>query len=372
MSKIPVEVGQTISLEIERLTFGGAGLGRYQGFVVFVPLSVPGDLLEVKIIEVKKNFANAALVKIVRPSATRVHPPCPVFGSCGGCEWQHVSYEEQLKAKMQIVLSAIKKAKFSSDVLSILPSSNEWRYRNRIQIQSDGIHVGFKKRSSHEIVSITDCLIAEEDIASKIKTITTPGKTDIRRLPNSEISITKIDTDDTEIGFSQINTTQNQKMIGTISEWLIEYKCGRLFDLYAGAGNLTFPLHEKLGRPETIAIELNRQAVQLGRSRAAGTAIQFIEMSVDDFLRTQNGSFTDDIVIMDPPRTGVSKYVIQKLTKLSPKIIIYVSCDPSTWARDVSTLIEKSTHRYECLRVRPIDMFPQTSHVELISLLVQK
>lgn len=372
MSKVPVAVGQTISLEIERLTFGGAGLGRYQGFVVFVPLSAPGDLVEAQIIEIKKNFAEAVLVKAIRPSTVRVPPPCPVFGDCGGCEWQHISYEEQLNAKMQIVLSSIKKAKFSADVLPILPSPNEWRYRNRIQIQSNGTHVGFKRRSSHEIVPIKDCLIAEEDVASKIKTVSPHGKTDIRRLPSGEISITKIDMEDPELGFSQINTAQNQNMIRVISEWLAEYNCARLFDFYAGAGNLAFPLHEKLAPQETIAVELNKQAVELGRSNSTNTRIQFIEMSVDSFLRTQNTPFTNDIVIMDPPRTGVTKYVIQKLAKLSPKIIVYVSCDPSTWARDASTLLENSEHRYLCQKVQPLDMFPQTSHVELISLFAQK
>lgn len=368
MSKIPIEVGQVVTLEVERLTFGGAGLGRYQGFVVFVPYTCPGDSVEVEITEIKKNFATGRISKILKPSELRTIPQCPVFGECGGCEWQHVSYEQQLKEKEQIVRMAVSKAKLKADVLlPIIASPSPWRYRNRIQLHKAPHGYGFRKRQSHDVVPIMDCPITEEAVAEKITLPHKAERMDIRRTLNGSISVTNASNDDvTALGFSQVNSAQNENMIATLLDWTRDQKIDVLLDLYAGSGNLTSPLYSQLQPKSAIAIELNPQAVVEGRRQNRN--IEFMEASVDNYIKTVMTLPANTLVVLDPPRMGCASIVMETLAKLKPLQILYVSCDPMTWARDVSRLLELAP--YKLTRVQPLDMFPQTSHVEVISHLI--
>ncbi|MGZ5279850.1 MAG: class I SAM-dependent RNA methyltransferase, partial [Pseudobdellovibrionaceae bacterium] len=211
-----------MEIDIEKLSFGGDGIGRSEGLVYFVPYSAPGDRLKIQVIEKKKNFARAEIVEILKPGPSRVTPPCPVFGRCGGCTWQHVSYEEQLRQKQAIVEDQLKRVLTSNtQILQIIPSPNQYRYRNRIQLKFDGKNLGFFARQSHDIVDIDDCPITEEKLAQEIPPLRTRlmgqksrsvPRIELLLKPNGTVETVFEDSPYEGVGFSQVNTAQNQNL----------------------------------------------------------------------------------------------------------------------------------------------------------------
>lgn len=369
----PLRRGDKLVLHIERLAVGGKGVARVHGMVVFVGDVAPGEEVEAEITFVKKSFAEARLRRVVKPSSERRTPPCPVAGVCGGCNWQHLEYEEQLRVKRQLVLESLQK--FSGFELSlnhispVIPSPKEFRYRNRIQLHHSGPRIGFFKRNSHDIIDIDDCPISDERLAKKIPAL----KREFAHQPKGRFEIyldrqgqigrrsETVSADGAGPAFSQVNTEQNENLVQAVLDSVERNQINLIYDLYAGSGNFTFPLADRFPDARIHAVELNSESVHLGRARSAsfGGRVSFEEASVDDFVG--RASFDKALVLLDPPRTGCGVGVTEQLALKRPNRVLYVSCHPATLARDLRPLRDAG---YEIESIRPFDMFPQTDHIE--------
>ncbi|HVK62628.1 MAG TPA: TRAM domain-containing protein, partial [Bdellovibrionales bacterium] len=221
--------GQTLEVQIERLAVGGRGVARHEGLVIFVPDTAPGERVEVTLTLVKKNFAEAKLNRVLHPSSHRRTPPCPVAGVCGGCNWQHLEYDEQVRVKRELVRESL--SKFSGfdvskteSVSPVIASPREFRYRNRSQFHHDGSKFGYFKRGSHSIVDIDDCPITEEAIAAKIPELKKqlankkPGRIEVSLDQDGVVRVKSADIQHDEdegggLSFSQVNSEQNKLLI---------------------------------------------------------------------------------------------------------------------------------------------------------------
>ena len=368
-------VGDKVQLRIEKLTVGGAGLGRHNGLVIFVDYAAPGDLLQVQITEEKKNLSFAKIEKILEPGPSRVKPPCPHFGECGGCSWQHISHEEQLRQKNSLVVDSLKELlKIQNfEIKPILPSSHEFNYRNRIQVTAQNNRWNFRKKHSHDFVQINDCHLVEaplrEVIKNPPKTLKNNVRYDLRLLDDSQVLTTALDEDVELVGFSQVNRFQNQELIDHVLACLPDTYAGDLFEFYAGSGNFTFPIVAKKSFRHVWAVEgsalLTQKAHQVIQDQnISSKKLSFHLGDVGQFLKTRWPQ-DNDLVFMDPPRIGAEESVIKTLALSRPRQIVYLSCHPVTLGRDLKRLLTLES-RYKIQFVQPFEMFPQTDHVETL------
>jgi len=373
-------VNKTMEIEFELrvtdLSRGGAGVSRDpSGRVVFIPFSAPGDRLKVRILEQNKRFARGEILEIIEPSAFRQKPRCPVFGQCGGCQWQHLTYELQWQTKVKGVLQALKRVKVElPENLEQIPAERIWEYRNRIQLRGEGSQMGYYRSQSRDLVPVNRCDIARPEIneswedtrtqASKLKApykveveVTSEGK--IQRSWNAPHSAG---------GFRQVHDEQNEKL----RNWILEAMTGTdiLYDLFGGAGNLCLPLVKKM--KEIHCIDLSSP-----KSPPAGVpnTVHFHPTSVLSWLskRVRNLSFSSSSgsasAILDPPREGLGESFSEaanSLEQLHVNELVLVGCDPDSWARDLSRWFAKG---WRIRRFMVIDLFPQTAHVESVALL---
>jgi 23S rRNA (uracil1939-C5)-methyltransferase len=347
-------------LKIEKLVFGGNGAGDAGGKKIFVPFSAPGDVLEVETADDHGTYASAQITKIIEPALCRVNPPCPVFGKCGGCQWQHISYNAQLEWKRKILIETLgrigKLSVADEAVLPTLRSPCEWHYRNRIQLHVDSKgRVGFYRQRSKEVVEFEECLIAEEDLNCRLNEMR--GTLRKRR---KGIAFRKGDGP----SFTQINTLQNEQMKKILMEWLNEMPHDKVLELYAGAGNFTFQIAAIASR--VIASDIDGKAIRHAKDTQKARKADNIEFFRESAEKTaERFKGVCDAVILDPPRKGC-KEAIEAISSLKPASIIYISCDPATLARDLNLFRD---HSYNLARCLPVDMFPQTYHIESINLL---
>lgn len=374
-------LGQKIIVKIEKLAVGGAGLARHEGLVVFVHGSAPQDELEVEIIDLKKNHSTGKILRTIKPSPLRAKPVCSHYGSCGGCNWQHLSRENQLSEKQQLVESAFRKLKLPSlpKIETILPSPHEFGYRNRVQMIFDGQKLCFHGYRSHDLVPIDHCHLAEDPINERIKSASTLKlKKDSRYeifidpLHPEKAVIEEISEVEAGTRFSQVNRFQNESLIESVLEQFPAHPDGRIFELYAGAGNFTFPLLKKTNCKKLVAVEGSPRLVQQGQfmqgeMKISPKKLSFVSSDVEQFLKT-DWPTENDSVFLDPPRTGSSEYVMKTLAHSRPRQIVYMSCQPVTLCRDLAWLL-KEEPRYSIEKIQPFEMFPQTDHIEcLVSL----
>lgn len=332
---------ETVSLRIERLVYGGDGLGFVSGMPVFVPMTVPGDLIECGLVKRSRGFATGRLLRVIERSPNRVLPKCGHFGRCGGCQWQHIDYASQLLWKQLILeeqLIRIGKIK-EPNVLPSIPSPKIWNYRSRIKLHkgADG-GLGFYAMGTHDLIEIKECLIADTDA--------------VRRVPEF---------------FTQVNIEQNENLKTEIAGIVKALAPRNVLELYCGSGNLTFPL---CGLVEEItAGDSDRDAVSYAEKLALKKKVANVRFICQPAKAVMNHAAKNmkglELLIVDPPRNGCME-IIEGTLRLRPEHIIYVSCNPSTLARDVGSLVKG---RYELVSSQPIDMFPQTFHIESINLL---
>jgi 23S rRNA (uracil1939-C5)-methyltransferase len=419
-----------VQVPIDSVAFKGYGVARIHGKVVFVPYTVTGDRVWIEVMEEKKKYSMGRLVQIAEPSPWRVNPPCPYFGSCGGCQWQHIDYPAQGELKKEIFGDLLKRLGKLKEIPSIrvVPSPKPYDYRIRIQLKVRGKAMGYYQERSHQIVDIDRCPISHPlvnqiirklrgefavlELMKEIEINVSPeeGRGIIFFHPHSydqrleyftkrffqsqpilrgiaiagkgELNLFGDPTLDFTIplyqernfklrispeSFSQINLEQNQTLIQTVLQFSEVNREDRVFDLYAGAGNLTLPL--AMGAREVLGIEENRMAIEDAQFNAVRNGMNncnFIYGRVEDvFLDWKRG--TPDLIVLDPPRTGC-KTILDQVIKLKPKKIIYVSCEPTTFSRDLHLFSERG---YSIQRLCLIDMFPQTYHMEVVGLLKQ-
>lgn len=381
-------VGDLLSVKIEKIVPRGYGLAFAEKLTVFVPLSAPGDELRVRVIELKKRTAFAEIVEVIKPGPERVEPPCVYFGACGGCNFQQLTYEAQLRAKLDIILDClvrIGRIEIGSE-LSIVPSRREYNYRGRVrwQVDSRGRKLGYFRRDSHEVVDIEGCPVLSPPLANMFRDIRTTmdwanfsnhaevvaacgdgGEVSFRSsvgiAPAAEITCAVLGE---TYNFSAESFFQaNHSLIPELVEMATSGASGRsALDLYSGVGLFTLPLARKFDG--VIAVESDPAAIKLAKGNLQRTGLSNVRIlndGVGKFLAER--SVAPDFVLIDPPRIGTERGVIEEIALLEPANISYVSCEPSILARDLRIFID---HGYAIERIKALDLFPQTHHVETV------
>ena len=361
-------------MQIDDIAFGGEGVGRVDGFVVFVPLVIEGETVEATITEVKTNFARAELEKVVTTADSRIEPECKYFGNCGGCQYQHMSYEVQLGMKQKQVADLFERiGGFSQDkVAPVIPCPQPYHYRNRILVRSQWngkakkLLVGFRKRNSHWVVEIDDCKIAEPALNAQIPEVrANPPK---RGGIKVNLRITPEDWIVPDHSFFQTNYFMLPRMVEAVRKVFQSNGSEYLIDTYCGVGFFAIELASLAKR--YAGVEYDKGAIKAARENATksgGDNGKFIEGRTEDLLPGLLAKFDaqNTSVILDPPRRGCAPAALDQLREVRPSQVIYISCHPATLARDLNILCADGVYRLE--QVIPIDMFPHTQHVECIT-----
>jgi len=361
-------------MQIDDIAFGGEGVGRVDGFVVFVPLVIERETVEATITEVKKNFARAELEKVVTTADSRIEPECKYFGDCGGCQYQHISYEAQLGMKQKQIADLFERiGGFSQDkVAPVIPCPQPYHYRNRILVRSQWngrakkLLVGFRKRNSHWVVEIDDCKIAEPALNAQIPEVrANPPK---RGGIKVNLRITPEDWIVPDHSFFQTNYFMLPRMVDAVRKVFQSNGSEYLIDTYCGVGFFAIELASLAKR--YAGVEYDKGAIKAARENATksgGDNGKFIEGRTEDLLPGLLAKFDaqNTSVILDPPRRGCAPAALEQLREVRPSQVIYISCHPATLARDLNILCADGVYRLE--QVIPIDMFPHTQHVECIT-----
>ena len=424
---------------IESLANGGDGVGHLDdGRAVFVRGGCPGDRVTLSDIDDHGRWLTARVESILEPSADRVEPPCPYFGSCGGCQWQHVSIDVQRAAKQQIVADALKRIghlELADDVVRpCVPSPKDLGYRNKVELlattRSGRLELGFNRIASDDLVPIDRCLLLPTRIADAPKRLSgalrflsgagdlgiervavraaqhrsdveialwTPpsafprnvagpmlekglGATSIVRVLSEERRASRRPKVEVLAGagfwrerlgpylysvsatsFFQVNTAAAEKLVEIVLEMLDPDGTDSVADVYSGAGTFTLPIAELAGM--VTAVEESGSAIRdLRRNLEAAQLDADIQPGDAERVMMDAGRF--DLALVDPPRAGLSQGTLRALVNSSPRRIAYVSCDPATLARDARALGEAG---YRLASVIPVDLFPQTFHVETVA-----
>jgi tRNA/tmRNA/rRNA uracil-C5-methylase (TrmA/RlmC/RlmD family) len=367
-------VGQQLTLEIADVAFGGEGVARAADFVVFVPFVLAGETVEVRITEVKKRFARARLLRVIAASPDRVAPRCRYFGACGGCQYQHMNYEAQLRVKHKQVRDLFQRiGGFDATRVSpVLPCPQPFAYRNRIMIRSQWnkpeqrLNIGFVRADSRLVEDIEECLIAESPINERLR--------EVRQHPPPKGGlkvVLRMPPEDWEVppdSFFQNNLFLLPRLLETVRGFLERGGARHLLDLYCGVGFFALELADRV--ESFVGVEYDRNAVRAAMRNAArkGRANgQFLAEQVERALPGLFRKFADVpvAVLLDPPRKGCQRQVLQQLLDDRPAQVIYISCHPATMARDLNTLCAGGV--FELADVVPLDMFPQTQHVECVA-----
>jgi len=377
-------------IKIDSVAFGGEGVGRIDNLVTFVPFSAPGDELDIEITQRKKRFLRGRIIRIIKPSPLRVEPLCRYYGNCGGCCYQHIRYDSQLAFKKKQVEDAFRKISKIADppVADVLASPEIYHYRGKAQYHAEesfrGWTIGFLDVSGGRLVDIEHCELMEETINRQMRVLRESRKS---LYSKSELAIWSdcsvgASGDEQSIlrlvkgksflvphgGFFQANLYLTDAMVDAVFRLAALDEINTIVDAYCGSGLFSIFL-SSLAR--VTGIEINEQAVQYARINAGNHGMQnvdFIQGDVEAVLcknfRAPEGKI--DLFVLDPPRVGCEQIMLKSMVDLCPRKIIYISCNPATQARDVKYLNECG---YRLQSLQPLDMFPQTRHIEVIGYL---
>ena len=371
---LPHQPGERHTLTITDLAFGGDGVGRIGEFVVFVPFVIPGERVDVELVDVKRQFARARLLAVVEASPHRVWARCPHFGECGGCQYQHLEYREQLRVKHKQVADLLERVGgFPPEVVQpVVACPQPYGYRNRIMIRSQWhkpeqrLVMGFLRHDNRLVVDLDECAIAEPGLNAEIRRVRAnpPPKGGIK------VSL-RILPDDWEVppdSFFQNNYFLLPQLVETVQARLAAAGVRHLVDVYCGVG--FFGLSLAAGLDSVIGLECDAPAIRAARRNAERRGVPnatFVAGTAEDRLPglLANLDSAQTAVILDPPRVGCQRSVIECLRSVRPAQLLYVSCHPATLARDLKLLCGDGVFRLE--RLDPLDMFPQTQHVECVA-----
>ena len=421
-------------LTIEKLIYGGDGLARIAGNdgrnkAVFVPFVIDGERVEASTVEEKPGFARAGLDNVVEASAQRVDPPCPHFFRCGGCQYQHISYEHQLQAKAAIQLESLQRvAKVTRTEPPIIHASPPWNYRNRTRMKVHTLGefaIGYYRFRSHELLPVSECPISSPLINQALAKIWELGRTgNIRGVEEIEffadaddqrllIELFAADPHSADVlrtaeaigaampevagvwAFRRQRDEEAPPSEGTLlsgdraltyrtahndyrvsggaffqtnrhlTDALVSLVCdeehGTLaLDLYAGVGLFSLALAKSFDK--VTAAEIAPTSADDLHANAPRN-VKAVRATAEDFLQRNPPKQRPDLVVVDPPRGGLGKRVTDALARLAPTRIIYVSCDPTTLARDLHALLGAG---YKVSELHLVDLFPQTFHMESV------
>jgi 23S rRNA (uracil1939-C5)-methyltransferase len=429
------------TLHIESLAYGGDAIAHLEdGRTAFVRGGVPGDTVEVEINEDRGRFVRAETRRVIEPSADRVTPPCPYFGVCGGCSWQHVAYPAQLDAKRRMVVDALARIGHLGNaeelVGATVPSPTQYGYRNKVELVVDVAsgrpRLGFHRAGSEEFVQVEECLLlpekyrkapkalggalryitGEQDfgltrvalrvgantrdaevalwgapgpfprrpvattLGQALKTtslvrVLVKGSSKERKIAGVEVLSGKGAWRERLLGttmtvsapsFFQVNTRAAESLVRLALDALAADGSDRVLDLFAGAGTFTLPLAEMSG--EVVAVESASSAVRDLRRNLEDQEL-YADVIGGDAGRELPAIGRVDLALVDPPRSGLQAEAVDALAATRARRIAYVSCDPATLARDAAALAARG---YALAQATPIDMFPQTFHVETLAL----
>ena len=369
-----LKVGDLVELTITDIAFGGEGVGRTDDFVVFVPFVALGETVQVEITEVKKSFARAKLLQIRQASPDRVTPECRHFAACGGCQYQHIAYDAQLRMKHKQVADLFQRIGQIDPaiVAPVIPCPAPYGYRNRIMIRSQWnkpeqrLNIGFVRHDGGLVEDIFECKIAEPALNEQITKVrqNPPPKGGIKvvlRIPPEGWSVPPD-------SFFQNNFFLLPRMVETVRQMLKSSGSRHLVDVYCGVGFFAIELAKDV---ESFAgVEYDRLAIRSSTQNAinhGATNGEFVSGAAEEKLPELLAKFTPGAttVILDPPRKGCQPQTIELLRQVRPAQVIYVSCHPATMARDLNAFTAAGV--FELKQVVPLDMFPQTQHVECVA-----
>ncbi|MBW3658752.1 MAG: class I SAM-dependent RNA methyltransferase [Actinobacteria bacterium] len=423
MSRRPPLSREDTDVRVEGFTHGGEGVARIEGKAVFIPGTIPGETVRVRVTDDRRNWARAEVVDVLEASPHRVVPPCPYVPACGGCDLQHVAPDHQRELKTRVVREQLERLGRleAPPVEPTRPVGPDLGYRNsaRLHAAEDG-RLGFHREGSHDVVPIDRCLIlasapqalrdevgdatgaAEVSVRAHPATgtaaaVLTPGPGPLAtpdgpfdlllRQPDGSTIAMRGDGVLTEEvaghrfsfpadGFFQVNSAGAGAIVATVLEVAGDLAGALVWDLYAGVGLLSLPLAATGG--DVTAVEGHAGSCDWARrnAEAAGLPLRVVHEPVEAFTRrVRAGAPADetpgpeydapDVVVLDPPRVGAGTDVCGDLAALRPGQIVYVSCDPAALARDARTLADLG---YGLRRAVPLDLFPQTHHVEVVAL----
>jgi len=345
---------EEVTLQIESIAYGGDGIGRHEGRVVFVRFTIPGEQVRVRVTKSQRQWARAELLEVITASPDRIAPPCPCFTRCGGCAYQHIAYPRQLEIKTQQVAEALRRiGKFADPpVEPALPSPRDYGYRNRITVHVDPPAIGFRGTDPRELVDIKSCLLAEEGVNAALTALRSkkhprPGPATLRNNPDTR-------------GFRQVNDAAAETLAKLVGEMA---GAGHLLvDAYCGAGFFAKRLRANFAR--IVGLDWDTRSIEAA-SKDASAHEEYRAGDTAELLPAALGSASEATVLLDPPAQGLAPSVIDTLLAARPLRIVYVSCDPATLARDLAKLAAG----YELVRAGPVDMFPQTASIETACLL---
>lgn len=341
-----------LELQIEDVAFGGQGVGRHHGKAVFVPFTIDGERVSGRVTREKNHFAEAELADVLEVSDHRTQPECPYFGQCGGCAYQHMTYEHQLAVKAKQVEQTLRRIARLEHVpmRPIIPSPAPYGYRNRITVHADNGLVGYYRYNTHRLVDVGHCPIAAPEVNRALTELRQRrprnGHYTLRAHPGPRV-------------FQQTNDAVAEALARVVGEMLPETSA-LLVDAYCGAGFFTKRFRARFDC--VVGIEWDRHAVAAAQRDAAAQE-QYIAGDVEVELprELQAADATRTAVIADPSATGLGEAVRRALAESAIQTFVYVSCNPATLARDLGELVE----HYELLSVTPLDMFPQTAEIEV-------
>jgi tRNA (uracil-5-)-methyltransferase len=453
---IKIELNQTFPLTIKRLGINGEGVGYFKKQVVFVPGALPGEEVVVEATKINPKFAEAKIKKIRIKSPHRVLPLCPVYDQCGGCQLQHLKYDQQLKEKRDIIIQSLERhTKVDINKLDIretIGMEDPWGYRNKSSFQVKAIDgkvlAGLYGLNSHQLINIDECAVQhaqtneatsevkrileelkipiynEKSRKGIIRTIVTrvgiqTGELQIvlittqkelpkvdtiiqeiqKRLPNVKSIVQNINGQKTSLIFGeetlplagedfiqetlgdlqfelsartffQLNPVQTVKLYNEVKKAAALTGEEKVLDAYCGVGTIGLWLADQAG--EVRGMDVITESIEDAKKNAKRhgfTNTKYVPGKAEEVLpKWVKKGWKPDVIVVDPPRTGLDGQLIQTILQAEPKKIIYISCNPSTLAKDIQTLSSK----YEVKYIQPVDMFPHTAHVECVSQLVMK
>ncbi len=405
----------TFDILLEKLTYGGEAMGRLpDGRAVFVPFGLPGEQVRVELTEDKKNFARGKLLELLTASPERIEPKCKHFGKCGGCHYQNLPYEKQLLAKTEILRDQLQRiGKIENPpVLQIIASPLEWNYRNHVQfhLTAEG-KVGFINAKGNSTLPIEECHLPETGINAFWPELQFESNKDVERVSlragQDEELMVVLESEDPETpeleieadvsvvhlfdehavviagqdnlifnilgkefrvsaaSFFQVNTKMAEKMVEHVIASLPVTSSTTLLDVYCGVGLFSKFFAAKC--QTVIGIETSESACEdFAFNLDEFDNVEIYEGAAEEVLPGLAGRLdSSTFAIVDPPRAGIEKHALDAIISIKPQIIAYVSCDPSTLARDAARLINGG---YRLVEVTPFDLFPQTYHIESISI----
>ncbi len=346
-------VQSPVGLDIHDVAFGGAGVGRLEGKIVFVPFTIDGERIEAQLVERKKSFDRAQLQKVIVRSTQRIDPVCPYFGQCGGCDYQHIAYGHQLELKRRQIVQLLERIGRLTDV-EVLPtfaSAPYYAFRNRITVHGSQGKIGFFAKNSREVVDIERCAIALPVVNEALRLLRATGLADGKhRTLRGE-------------GVPRTFTQTNDIIAGALLEFVAGQTVGEtLIDAYCGFGFFGHAMAERLKR--VIGIDWNEPAIKTARESASSNET-YICGDVAETIESLLVNDPPDTVILDPSADGVDDRVTGALVINPPSRLIYVSCNPATLSRDLARLRNK----FKIVAVQPFDMFPQTAEIEAVAVL---